>query len=407
MHGPGGGWRRLAEQDEKARNRGQVFIRLLKMALPYKRVIILSLLLTLINAATQGASPFLIGVAIDRFISQSNSSGLAGIMLALAAIYLLGMITSRYQGFLIGKAAQELLADLRARVFDKIESLSLQYLESKQAGDLMSRLVNDIDTINSFFSQALVQMVGAVFALVGIVIAMLLVNWQLALAVLIMLPVLLYSTKIFSGIARNAFRKTRTTIGDVSADLEEELGGVKVAQAFNRTEANVRRFTERNAANRDANVSATAVTSAFMPTMDLLSTLDMALVAALGGLLVINGQLSVGVVVAFLQYVQNFFRPLQMVAQMWTTSQSAFAGAERVFELLDMQPAIQDAPEAVKAQPIMGNVEFKRVTFSYESDAVLDEISFTAPPGSTVAIVGPTGAGKTTLVNLLMRFWSA
>lgn len=406
MHGPGGGWRRLAEMPEdKARDRSRVFMRLLRMALPYKLVIILALILTAVNAATQGASPYLIGLAIDRFISNSDKSGLAWIMLALAVVYLVGMISGRLQGFLIGKAAQQLLADLRNRVFDKIESLSLQYLESKQAGDLMSRLVNDIDTINSFFSQALVQMVGAVFALVGIVIAMLALNWEMALAVLVMLPVLLLATNAFSKLARNAFRKTRTTIGDVSADLEEELGGVKVAQAFNRTDTNVRRFTERNAANRDANVNATAVTSAFSPTMDVLSTLDMALVAAMGGAMVIAGNLSVGVVVAFLQYVQNFFRPLQMVAQMWTMSQSAFAGAERVFELLDMVPAILDDPQALDAGTIAGRVEFDQVSFSYETDVVLNKVSFRVESGKTVAIVGPTGAGKTTLVSLIPRLY--
>ena len=178
-------------------------------------------------------------------------------------------------------------------------------------------------------------MIGAMFALVGIVIAMLWLNWQLALAVLVMVPILLVVTRLFSNWARAAFRRTRSTIGDVSADLQEELSGVKVAQAYNRTDENVRRFSQRNAANRDANVSATAVTSAFSPTMDLISTIDTALVAALGGTMAINGVISVGVVVAFLQYVQNFFRPIQTVAQMWTIAQSAFAASERVFELLD------------------------------------------------------------------------
>ncbi len=159
---------------------------------------------------------------------------------------------------------------------------------------------------------------------------MLALNWQLGLAVLVMLPLLWVITNLFSRWARNAFRKTRETISDVSANLEEELGGVKVGQAFNRTDENVRRFAARNAANRDANVSATAVTSAFAPTMDVLSTLDMALVAAMGGAMAVSGQITVGVVVSFLQYVQNFFRPLQTVAQLWTMTQSALAAAERV-----------------------------------------------------------------------------
>ncbi|NMC79567.1 MAG: ABC transporter ATP-binding protein, partial [Chloroflexi bacterium] len=271
---------------------------------------------------------------------------------------------------------------------------------------LNSFRVNDIDALNSFFSQALSQMIGATFALLGIVVAMLALNWQLGLAVLVMLPILWVITNLFSRWARNAFRKTRETIGDVSANLEEELGGVKVAQAFNRTDENVRRFAARNAANRDANVSATAVTSAFAPTMDVLSTLDMALVAAMGGAMAVSGRITVGVVVSFLQYVQNFFRPLQTVAQLWTMTQSALAAAERVFGLLDLQPLVQDAPDAIPAPHIEGRVTFEEVTFAYESDTpVLEQVSFEALPGQTIAIVGPTGAGKTTLVSLIARLY--
>jgi ATP-binding cassette subfamily B protein/subfamily B ATP-binding cassette protein MsbA len=249
-------------------------------------------------------------------------------------------------------------------------------------------------------------MIGSIFSLAGLVIAMGLIDWQLALAVLVMVPVLLLTTDWFSKVARNAFRKTRTTIGDVSANLEEELSGVKVAQAFNRTDANVRRFASVNAANRDANVNAMVVTSAFMPAMDLLSTIDMALVALLGGYMVISSRLSVGIVVAFLQYVQNLFRPIQMVAQMWTQAQSAFAAAERVFDLLDIVPTVQDAPDAIPAARIEGFVRFDEVSFGYEKDEmVLCRASFEARPGQTIAIVGPTGAGKSTLVSLLARLY--
>jgi ATP-binding cassette subfamily B multidrug efflux pump len=331
---------------------------------------------------------------------------LVKIMLQLALVYIMGMVATRFQILLLSKAGQSLLAGLRQSVFDKVESLSLQFLESSQAGEIMSRLTNDIDALNNFFSQALGQMTGALFALIGIVVAMLSLNWELGLAVLVMVPVLLLTTNLFSRLARNAYRKTRTTIGDVSANLEEELGGVKVAQAFNRTDVNMRRFAERNAANRDANVNATAVTSAFSPAMDLLSTLDTALVAAMGGAMAISGRISVGVVVSFLQYVQNFFRPIQTVAQMWTLAQSGFAAAERIFELIDMVPAIQDAPDAIDLKEIEGKIVFDHVCFGYDEDEdVLKDVSFEARPGQTIAIVGPTGAGKTTTVGLIARFY--
>ncbi len=404
MHG---GMRQIAElPEERARNSTQVVGRLLGLLKPYRWLVLAALLLVLVSAGAQGVSPFLIGKAVDELILAGDKTGLAWTMVALTGVYLASMLATRFQIYYLSSAGQRLLADLRQSVFEKIESLSLQFLESRQAGDLMSRLVNDIDALNSFFSQALSQMIGATFALLGIVVAMLALNWQLGLAVLVMLPLLWVITNLFSRWARNAFRKTRETISDVSANLEEELGGVKVAQAFNRTDENVRRFAARNAANRDANVSATAVTSAFAPTMDVLSTLDMALVAAMGGAMAVSGQITVGVVVSFLQYVQNFFRPLQTVAQLWTMTQSALAAAERVFGLLDLQPLVQDVPDAIPAPHIEGRVTFDEVTFAYESDTpVLEQVSFEALPGQTIAIVGPTGAGKTTLVSLIARLY--
>jgi ABC-type multidrug transport system fused ATPase/permease subunit len=406
MHG--GPMRRMMETsvEEKAKNPNEVVGKLIRLVLPYKWRAIISLLLVILTAASQGASPYLIGVAVDKFISKGDATGLGGIVLALIGVFLIGMIATRYQIYLINQVGQSILADLRQRVFTKVESLSLQYLESKQAGELMSRLVNDIDALNNFFSQGLAQMIGQFFTLVGIGIAMLILNWQLGLAVLVMVPILLLVTNLFSRLARNAFRKTRTTIGDISAELEEEISGVKVAQAFNRTDVNVRKFAERNAANRDANISATAVTSGFAPTMDVLSTVDMALVAGLGGAMVIAGTSSVGVVVAFLQYVQNFFRPIQQVAQLWTSAQSAFAAAERVFDLLEVAPSVGDNPAAKILPAIHGKIEFKDVSFQYEEDQpVLEKVSFVANVGQMVAIVGPTGAGKTTIVSLLARFY--
>ncbi len=410
MHG-----RRFATEEEKAANQSAVVMRLVRLLRPYLATVAFAMVLVIITAGAQGGGPFLIGRAVDLYISSGDVQGLGLTMLAYAGLMVVAMIATRYQIFLISRVGQNLLAKLRQQVFDRLESLDLQFLESKQAGDLMSRLVNDIEALNNFFSQALTQMIGAVFALVGIIVAMLLLSWQLGIAVLIMVPVMLAVTRITSRMARERFRKTRATIGDVSAELEEELGGVKVAQSMNRTDENIRRFAQRNAANRDANVSANAVTSAFGPAMDVLTTLDTALVAAMGGALAIAGYISVGTVVAFLQYVQNFFRPIQTVAQLWTTAQSAFAAAERVFDLLDRKPAVEDAPDARPIENMRGHVVFEDVSFAYGADDngtdgnpwVLQNVSLEALPGQTIAIVGPTGAGKTTLVSLVPRFYDA
>lgn len=392
--------------EEKAKNQRQVGLRLIKLLFPYRWSVLAAFGFVILSAAAQGVGPYLTGVAIDSYIEKGNPSGLALIIGLLVVTYVVGALTTRSQILLMSRAGQKLLAGLRQQVFDKIQNLSLQFLESKQAGEIISRLVNDIDALNNFFSQSLTQMIGALFSLIGIMVAMLLINWQLGLAVLIVVPILLFVTRVFSRMARNAFRKTRTTIGDVSANLEEELGGVKVAQAYSRTEENVRRFEERNAANRDANINANAVTSAFAPTMDLISTIDLALVAAIGGALVIQGLVSVGTVVAFIQYVQNFFRPIQTVAQLWTSAQSAFAAAERVFDLLDLEIIVFDQPGAQAAETLRGGVVFEDVSFSYDRDeVVLRDVTFTIEPGQTVAIVGPTGAGKTTIIGLIARFY--
>ena len=402
-----GSMQRIAEiPEERAQHRGQVVRRLGASLGKYWPAVAASFAFILVNALAQAAGPYLIGRAIDSFIVLDDPLGLMRTMLALVVVYLAGMFAMRFQIYLMSWAGQRVLADLRREIMQHVQRLSVQYLESKEAGDLMSRLVNDIDAINSFLSQGLTQSLGSLFALIGIVGAMMALNWQLGVAALSILPVMVLTTGQFSRIARRAFRRTRATIGDVSAEMQEELGGVKVAQAFNRSELNIRRFSERNAANRDANVSANAVTSAFAPAMDVLSTLDTAVVAGYGGYLAVSGAVSVGVVVAFLQYVQNFFRPIQTVAQMWTLAQSAFAAAERVFELIDTQPDIQDPPGAVELEAIEGRVVFEAVSFGYDQErSVLCDINFVADAGMSVALVGPTGAGKSTLAGLIMRFF--
>lgn len=393
--------------DERAKDQTKVISRLIKYLQPYWLAVLGAFMLVIVNAAMQALGPMLIGRAIDQFISVGDRVGLAYTMLALILVYLTSMLSMRYQILLMSKASQNVLRDLRMQIMEHIERLSIQYLEGSEAGDLMSRLVNDIDAINSFLSQGLSQSLGALFSLIGIVIAMFLMQWQLAIAALLIVPFMILMTRQFAIMARRAFRRTRSTIGDVSADLQEELGGVKVAQAFNREDLNIRRFAERNAANRDANVSANAVTSAFAPAMDVLSTLDTAIVAGLGGYLAVMGIVSVGTVVAFLQYVQNFFRPIQTVSQIWTLAQSAFAAAERVFELIDTQPDIVDLPDAIEIFEIEGKVVFDQVSFGYDEERpVLHGITFTVEPGETKAIVGPTGAGKSTLVSLILRFYN-
>jgi ABC-type multidrug transport system fused ATPase/permease subunit len=256
----------------------------------------------------------------------------------------------------------------------------------------------------------LVQTLGSVLLIAGIVIAMFRLNWQLALATFAVLPFMFAVSILLSRRARREFRETRKTIGSVSADLEENISGVRVAQAFAREDENIERFDELNRANRDANVSAQGVVAAFMPAMDVLSTIGLAIVLGVGGYLALQTPplITVGVIVSFLVYVRRFFQPVQQLAQLYAQLQSAMAGSERIFELLDTEPDLADAAGAVEMPPIAGRVVFETVSFHYKpEEPVLRDVSLAAEPGQTVALVGPTGAGKTTLVNLMGRFYEA
>jgi ATP-binding cassette subfamily B multidrug efflux pump len=361
-----------------------------------------------LGAVAQAGGPWLIGRAIDRYILPGDIAGLSRIMLVLFGVYVVGAIASRGQVYQVGSIGQSLLASMRARIFDRLQHLPLRYFDRQPVGDLMSRVTNDVDTLNQLFSQGLTQLLGSLFSLIGIVVAMLFLNWNLALACFTIIPIMLLLTSFFARRARRAFRLTRETVGDVTAGAQEDITGVREAQAFNRTEENIARFRRRNAANRDANVQAVAITSAFSPAIDVLSTLATALVIGYGGYLVFAGSLSVGVLTAFLIYVQQFFRPIQLASQVYTQAQAAVAGAERIYNILDEEPEPADPPSARKLGPARGRISFQHVTFEYDAGRpVLHDVDFVVEPGQTVALVGPTGAGKTTIASLIPRFYEA
>ena len=369
-----------------------------------------ALVLVIITALVQAIGPALIARAIDVNITQKDLPGLTETMLLLLCVYLVGLVSQSGQGYLIGWVGQRFLAQLRVQIFDKIQSLPLVFFDQNKAGDLMSRLVNDIQTINQLLSQGITQVIGSVFSLVGIIIAMMVLSLPLAIASFLVLPVMVWVTVLFARRSGVAFRKTRTVLGIVSSELEEELAGVRVAQAYNRTESNIQHFAEHNAANRDVNVQAVIVTSAFTPSIDMLSTLATVIVAAFGGWLVVNNKLQVGIVVAFFIYVQQFFRPIQIISNIYTQMQSAFAGAERIFDLIDTPLQQKDSPDAQVLPPIEGRVVFDHVNFSYAAkpdptNLVLRDINLIAKQGQTIALVGETGAGKSTMVNLIPRFY--
>ena len=396
----------IAAPTEKAHRPRSTLKRFLQYLQPYRKEIPISLGLISIGAATQAIGPFLIGWSIDHLIIPGNLNGLLLMLGVLALIYLLGVQAIRGQILRVGWIMQRLLAQLRQDIFVKIQSLPLSFFDQSEAGDLMSRLLNDVSTVNQAFGQTIAQMLGNLFSLVGIVIAMLFINLQLGLLSNLVVPLMIFTTGLFARWARKRFRVTRQTIGDLSTKLEEDIGSVREAQAFNRVSLNIEEFEHLNAANRDANIQAVAITAAFLPSIDFLNTLATAGVLAYGGYLAVTGAATVGVVTAFLLYVQQFFRPIQILSQFYTQAQSAFAGLERIFLLLDEPSQLQDAIDAIEMPPMRGEVTFESVTFEYRANQrVLNSVSLHAKPGQMIALVGPTGAGKSTIINLILRFY--
>jgi ATP-binding cassette subfamily B multidrug efflux pump len=432
----GGHMRGLTREAAKPTEVGRTLRRLAGYFRPFWRLLVVAAVLIVVSAAMQTAALYLPGVAVDQFIGPSaaaqarpvwlewllgilypvggaqgvgRATGLTVTMLLLLGTYLLNWAAMASQFYLMTWIGQRVLLRMRTQIFERIQALSLSFFDRHEAGDLMSRLVNDTGVINQVFSFGIARLASMSLRLIGIVIAMLVLNWQLALASFTILPVMVLATTVFSRRARTAFRRTRQTIGEVSAELQENIAAVREVQAFAREDENVAEFDELNAANRDANVQAQSILSAFSPTLDVLSTVALAIVAGYGGYLALAFDpplVSVGVIVSFLLYVRRFYEPIRMIANLYAQLQAATAGAERIFELLDTQPDITDEVDALSLPLVRGRVEFDHVTFSYDGEEpVLQDISLVAEPGQTVALVGPTGVGKTTLVSLLTRFY--
>lgn len=361
------------------------------------------------NAYTMGSYPILDPAALT---SEQRIEGLARLIGIVVALFVSGSLLNGMTFFAMSWSGQHVLRELRVEVFEQLHRLSLGYYTENESGDLMSRITNDTTAIEQAVSFALVQVFSGILLLVWVSYTMLVTSLAFALLSLAVAPLMFLATIYFSSQARKAFRVARQEIGSVNTELQESISAVREVQAFNRADENIEQFKLVNAANRDANVRAVAFTSALAPTLEAMSYLALAIVVGVGGWYLLNGQtlmgtvVSFGLVVTFLAYVQSFNRPVQQVSVMWTNIQNAIAGAERIFNIMDEEPSVQSKPDAQDMPEIIGKVEFKHVSSAYKVDEpVLQGVDFTAEPGQTIAIVGPTGAGKTTIINLIPRFW--
>jgi ABC-type multidrug transport system fused ATPase/permease subunit len=405
--GPGQMLRSMGQEAEESPVNRRVLARLLQFLRPYWRRMSVAFVLMLIASALSLAAPYLTKLAIDQNIAQGDTAGLARTALWIGAAFLGLYLATAGQDYLLSWVGQRVLFSLRSQLFRHLQTLPLGYHDTHLVGVTMSRVINDVAVINDLLSQGLVTLVGDVFVLVGIVGFMLSMSPRLALLTFAVLPLMAAATIVFTRRAQVAYRQTRIRVAAVVGDLAEDIAGMRVIQAFSREEISHDRFDEVNRANREAHIAAMSLSFAFLPAVEFLGMLATGIVLWFGGRAVAQDELTLGVVVAFLAYVNRFFQPIRELSQLYTTLQAATAGGEQVLALLDTEPEVADRPDATEMPPIQGRVELRRVSFAYRdlSAPVLHEVDLVIEPGQTVALVGPTGAGKTSIANLIGRFY--
>jgi len=412
-HGGGGGGHLHsaldAEYDEDILGKAydnRVIARLPKYLSPVKGWLVLGAVGTVIRALAQLAVPYLVVIAVDRFIQTGNLGGLNLIAIAFVAVALLIWGGQYLATMFLSYAGQAILFRMRTEMFDHLHRLSLSFFDHNKVGKLMSRVQNDVNQLQQLLSQGVLNIITSTLTLVGIAAVMIIMNPRLGLLTLTVVPALGIGVIIWQKYARLAFIRVRRAIAEVNTQLQENISGVRVVQSLSQEDVSAGRFNNVNKAHLDANISAVRLQALMMPTVQIMTGIAYSLVIIFGGYQVMGGTMGVGVLLGFLLYVQRFFDPVMELAMMYTELQRSMASGARIFELLDLEPEIKDSPQAIEMPPIKGEIGFGHISFAYEPGVeVLHDIDLTVKPGETVAIVGRTGAGKSSLVNLSTRFY--
>lgn len=380
---------------------------LLQFIKPYTRQMLISLIFMVIVTAASVSGPYFVKLAIDEGIGKNDPVALRNIVLAYFVVAGVQLITNFQRVRIMSRVGQHVLYDVRTKMFDHLQKLSLSFYNRYSVGRVITRVINDVGTLREFITWAVLAIVRNLLAIIGTLIAMLSLNLRLSLITFAVIPLMVLATILYRNIARRNYRKVRAAISWTNSVLAENVNGVRVVQAFSRQAHNFRNF--KDYVNRyflETSLDAAKVASAFTPVVDVLGAVATALVVYLGGTAVLGENITAGVLIAFVLYIDRLFDPIRDLSRRFDTLQSTMAGSERILELLNTPVEVQDAEDAVEMKPIRGEVRFENVSFHYSDDPtlVLDGITLQVDAGQTVALVGETGAGKTTIVKLLARF---